>query len=470
MANNCQIPTPPRYVNELLNYIGYTHHLHDKSVLENSCGEGNILKEIVKRYIISSLEDGYSNEQIICGLENHITGYDVDPICIKKCIETLDALAQEYGLANINWNICEQDYLKCETNTYHYIIGNPPYITYHDLSVDQRTFVREKYNTCKEGRFDYCYAFIEAGLRDLAEDGKLAYLIPYSVIRNKHAEKVRTIIKKYLKGIIDYKGIQLFPNTVTSSIVILCDTQNSDNVYYYGKKDNVQKKVAKTSLNGKWIFEKDKEYGLRRFGDYFKVSNSIATLYNNAFVFEAKEEDELFYYLGENNVEKEIVFDAASVKSEKKYQNCKKRDKIIFPYKITNGKVSSYQEEEFRQAFPGCYNYLENNKEKLLQRKSSEGVQWFEYGRVQAINNIFVDKLIMSVVITNNVKVYDVGSEAIPYAGVFIRALQSDKMDLNKAKEILQSVSFYEYIKKCGTPTTTSSYRISVKDIEDYCF
>lgn len=470
MANNCQVPTPLKYVNELLDYIGYTHNLYDKLVLENSCGEGNILKEIVRRYIMSSLEDGYSNKQIIYGLENHITAYDVDPICIKKCIKILDVLAQEYGLVNIKWNICEQDYLECESKNYHYIIGNPPYITYHDLSVEQRTFVREKYDTCREGRFDYCYAFIEAGLRDLSEDGKLAYLIPYSVIRNKYAEKVRKLIKEYLKGIIDYRGIQIFPNIVTSSIIILCDTQNNDNIYYYGKKDNIQKKIAKSSLNGKWIFDEDKENGLRRFGDYFKVSNSVATLYNSGFVFEAKEEDERFYYFEGRKIEKEIVFDAASVKSEKKYQNSKKRDKIIFPYKIAKGKVSSYKEDEFRQTFPECYNYLESSKPKLLKRKSSKGVQWFEYGRVQAINNIFVDKLIMSAVITNNVEVYDVGSEAIPYAGVFIRALKSEEMDLNKAKEILQSVSFYEYIKKYGTPTTSSSYRISVKDIEDYYF
>ncbi|MBS6560886.1 MAG: hypothetical protein KH355_11510 [Clostridiales bacterium] len=154
MANNCQVPTPPTYVNELLDCIGYIHDLYDKSVLENSCGEGNILKEIVKRYIISSLEEGYDNEQIINGLENHITGYDIDPICIKKCIETLDTLAQEYGLVNVHWNIREQDYLKCKANNYDYVIGNPPYITYHDLSVFQRIFVKEKYDSCTEGRFD----------------------------------------------------------------------------------------------------------------------------------------------------------------------------------------------------------------------------------------------------------------------------------------------------------------------------
>ena len=84
MANNCQVPTPPQYVNELLDYIGYSVNLHNKSVLENSCGEGNILKEIVKRYIKSSLEDGYSSEQIIQGLEKYITGYYTIPIFLRS--------------------------------------------------------------------------------------------------------------------------------------------------------------------------------------------------------------------------------------------------------------------------------------------------------------------------------------------------------------------------------------------------
>ena len=219
MANNCQVPTPPKYVNELLDYIGYTHNLYDKSVLENSCGEGNILKEIVRRYITCSLEEGYNKEQIVNGLENRITGYDIDPKCVNKCIEMLNEFVQKYGLTNIQWNICRKDYLKCNRGSYHFIISNPPYITYHDLSVEQRNFLKEKYITCKKGRFDYYYAFIEAGLRDLAKDGKLVYLIPYSVMRNKHAEKVRMLIKGYLKGIIDYKGIQLFPKTVTVVVV-----------------------------------------------------------------------------------------------------------------------------------------------------------------------------------------------------------------------------------------------------------
>ena len=49
MANNCRIFTPTKYVNELLDVIGYNDQLYGKSILENSCGDGRILVEIVRR-------------------------------------------------------------------------------------------------------------------------------------------------------------------------------------------------------------------------------------------------------------------------------------------------------------------------------------------------------------------------------------------------------------------------------------
>ena len=107
---------------------------------------------------------------------------------ITKCIDTLNAV--RYGLTSIRWNICKQDYLKCKKNSFHFIIGNPPYITYHDLSTEHRIFLKENFGI-RQDHFDYCYAFIEAGLRDLADDGKLAYLIPYSVIRNTNIPQTR---------------------------------------------------------------------------------------------------------------------------------------------------------------------------------------------------------------------------------------------------------------------------------------
>ena len=47
----CQVFTPENYVDLLLDYIGYNSNLYGKKILENSCGDGNILSKIVQRYI-----------------------------------------------------------------------------------------------------------------------------------------------------------------------------------------------------------------------------------------------------------------------------------------------------------------------------------------------------------------------------------------------------------------------------------
>lgn len=43
MNKKCQVFTPENYVKELLDGVGYTHELYGKKILENSCGDGNIL-------------------------------------------------------------------------------------------------------------------------------------------------------------------------------------------------------------------------------------------------------------------------------------------------------------------------------------------------------------------------------------------------------------------------------------------
>ena len=144
MANNCQIPTPEIYVNQMLDYIGYSVNLYGKKVLENSCGEGNILLQIVKRYIESGIKENYSLCQIKSGLSRDIVAYEIDYRCINKCKKRLNNLAAVYGLKEIKWNIQKKDFLKEDfNNVYDYVIGNPPYITYHDMNENQRKFLKK---------------------------------------------------------------------------------------------------------------------------------------------------------------------------------------------------------------------------------------------------------------------------------------------------------------------------------------
>ena len=47
MNKKCQVFTPNDYVKELLDSVGYIDNLYGKKILENSCGDGNILVEVV---------------------------------------------------------------------------------------------------------------------------------------------------------------------------------------------------------------------------------------------------------------------------------------------------------------------------------------------------------------------------------------------------------------------------------------
>jgi len=67
--------------------------------------------------------------------------------------------------------------------SFDFIVGNPPYINYSDLSLEERKFIKETYDSCKEGKFDYCYAFIEHSIKSLSSKGKMSYLIPSSIFK-----------------------------------------------------------------------------------------------------------------------------------------------------------------------------------------------------------------------------------------------------------------------------------------------
>ena len=64
----CQIFTPADYVKELLDIIEYNEDIFSETVLENSCGDGNILLEVVDRYIKNGMNLGKSIEEISRGL------------------------------------------------------------------------------------------------------------------------------------------------------------------------------------------------------------------------------------------------------------------------------------------------------------------------------------------------------------------------------------------------------------------
>ena len=279
-----QIPTPEKYVSLMLDEVGYQEQLLGKTFIDNSCGDGNILVEAVKRYISASKKEGYTGEIIKRNLECDIFGYDIDKKAVNTTIKRLNEIAGKEELYDVRWNVQTADYLKTDANKYDYIVGNPPYITYHDLTKMQREYVKKNFISCQEGRFDYCYAFIEKSIKSLTATGKMAYLIPFSIFRNRFAFDLRKQLLEKLYKIIDLSGIEVFPNRTVGVAIIICKNEDAEEVEYI-HEENKANLIKKTTFDEKWVFERQ-PMAEKKFGDYFTVLNSVATLKNEVYLFE----------------------------------------------------------------------------------------------------------------------------------------------------------------------------------------
>ena len=466
----CKVPTPMEMVIHMLDKIGYTKDLYGKKVLENSCGEGNFLCEIVKRYILDARKQSIPDSLIKEGLERDIHGIEKEGDVAERCLANLDAVAEEYHLTNVNWHISQQDALsKNPEPVYQFVAGNPPYITYYNLEPEERIHIRESFSTCTAGKADYYYAFTEAALRSLAPDGRMIYLIPNNFFKNRFSDALRKFILPSLVEIEDYTTKKLFDAYLTSSAVIFCEKGTQKKEFtYYDMQNNRSMQVQKADLQGKWFFftERKKQRASRRMGDCFQVSAPVATLLNEAYVlnhFQRYENGD--FEVDGMILEREALRPAVSPKSRQRGED----QYIIFPYWYDrNGTLMKYEQAEFEQRFPGVCAYLRKYKEKLGKRKSEPNSKWFEYGRSQALAHIDQPKLLLSTLVTNQVRFYCLEREAVPYSGIYL--VPKEGFSLEQAKRILMSDDFFAYIKDVGINASGNSYRISPRDICDYMF
>ena len=334
--------------------------------------------------------------------------------------------------------------------------------------------IKNKFKTCESGKFDYCYAFIEKSIDSLKDDGMMAYLIPSSVFKNVFAEELRKHIKPHILRIYDYTSIKLFTKETinqdrltSSSVMILKKNSNEDYIKYIDIAENNTLKIQKDNLVKKWIFkdntiDKSKK---NKFSDYFYASNTIATLYNKAYVIsQYTETDEYICTKDGYEIEKDIIRDTISPKNFKKG----KKEKIIFPYYYENGELRRYSQEEFEERFPKACKYLKKYSVFLENRKSDKNAKWFEYGRSQALRNSNRKKILLSTVITNEVKLEILSEDNIPQSGIYI--IQKGNKSLKVAEKILKSNNFFKYIQAKGINASGNSLRITSQDINEFMF
>lgn len=458
----CQVFTPIEKVNKLLDSVEYKCNLLGKKFLENSCGNGSILCVAIERYIKDCISNNISPCLIKKGLEDDFWGFEIDNKKHAECISNLNNLIKKYNLSDVKWKIFQKDFLKIKLNqSFSYIIGNPPYINYRDLSIDTRKYLKNHFLTCSKGKFDYCYAFIEKSIDYLDTKGKMAYLIPSSIFKNVFADKLRTKIMPDVVQIIDFKTERVFQDALVATSILICEKNTKvEHISYYNAEKKIKRKIKRSNLNGKWVFDTDitsaEDKRLTRFGDLFNASISVATLFNKAFILDCNSDQQ--------NIEQDVLKPAKSPRN----LAYSKKENIIFPYYYKNNKLEKYSEQDFVSKFPNAMKYLKKFKEELDNRNKDFSAKWFEYGRSQALAHLNQEKLLISTVVTDSIKVYNLTPNDIPYAGIYITS--KNGTSLNEARKILSSNAFLDYVFNIGIQASGTSLRITAKDVNNFKF
>ncbi|MCI8521491.1 MAG: SAM-dependent methyltransferase [Clostridia bacterium] len=467
IKKKCQIFTPEEQVNQMLDAADYSNDIVGKKVLENSCGSGRILKQIVRTYIQCSQRRRLSRDKIKEGLENDIFAYELDKNLIRKCKRNLNEIAEEYNIFGVKWNIKCRDFLAVKKMvSFDYIIGNPPYIAYHDLELGVRKYVKENYETCKKGKFDYSYAFIEKSYKNLSQGGKLTYIIPSNIFKNVFAKELRDLVKMDTISIIDFPDEMIFEKVLVSPAIITIE-KGANTKYLYYSRNGKRMQIDKDTFEEKWVFSNNMNHTKKtgfRVGDYFQVSSTVATLLNKAFVLKNAKIENGYYMVQEHRLEEAIVKKATSPKTQKYKKNI---EHIIFPYYYSeNGGLCKYNIEDFETRFPGAMEYLNEFIEELEKRDVDSSAKWFEYGRSQALKNMNQPKIMISSIISDCTKAYLLDADTIPYSGLYI--IPKKEKTLEELLPQLNSVAFKTYASAVGVCVSGTSKRINPGDIENF--
>lgn len=100
--NGGQVYTPDFLVSNILDYVGYTDgNILQKHVIDNSCGDGAFLCDIVDRYCKNYIAQNESILGLKDDLEKYIHGIEIDTVAYNDCILNLDTVISKFGVQDV---------------------------------------------------------------------------------------------------------------------------------------------------------------------------------------------------------------------------------------------------------------------------------------------------------------------------------------------------------------------------------
>lgn len=207
----------------ILDLAGYTadRDLGSSSAVEPSCGEGAFLGPMMDRLLASAVEHNRDPTT----LASAIRAYDLSPenvelarkAAVARLVEAGVTLPVAHELAE-RWVVCD-DFLLAgpEEATADFVIGNPPYVRLENVP-EARTAAYRRACPTMRGRSDVYVGFIERGLRVLADDGVLAFIVADRWMHNQYGAELRRLVVEHfsMDTVIEMHEVDAFEDHVSA--------------------------------------------------------------------------------------------------------------------------------------------------------------------------------------------------------------------------------------------------------------
>lgn len=451
-----QVFTPKKIVEDILNVAGYQgQQILRKHVMDNSCGDGAFLVNIVERYIQEYRAQNGNLDNIEEELSEYIHGIEIEKDIYKKCLENLNGICERYHLNKIKWDILNKNTLSVRKydKKMDFVLGNPPYVRVHNLEGQYKNV--KKYKFAKKGMTDLYIVFFEIGLKMLKQDGILSYITPNSFYNSVACGEFRKYIQKNrnLEVIMELGHYQPFSVMTYTAITKFHNGNRFNTVQYY--KYNLK--------TGRPEYKNDIEYNNLFINNNIVLATQEENQYKNIMEYQIKQRKtqvkNAFATLSDKIfINNNFNFDSNVIDVIKASTGEWKR--CIYPYD-KNGKVIPFEnlDENLRK-------YLEDNKKALEKRSLEDKSKWYEFGRTQAIHDVQKDKISINTTIKDieSIKLSRVERGQGIYSGLYIIT----DVPYEEIEQIVKTQDFIDYVKFLNKCKSSGYYTFSSKDLSKY--
>lgn len=460
-------------------------------VADISCGCGGFLMDVaiwIHQHTGKTYADVFRDN--IWGVD--IQDYSIERTKILLCLLAISEGEDEEFSFNL---LCRDtlDFVDDDWDTrytaFDVVVGNPPYVCARNLS-DETHSKLESYEVCKTGHPDLYLPFFQIATEILNNGGKLGYITMNTFLRSVNGRAIRSYFsgKRYSISIVDFRGYQVFESKNTYTCLFYLDKfQRAEAIDYAVDEQGTLSKTIRFSEIPYDVLDDEKGWALNEFElttaieslgipikDYCSSRHGIATLSNETYIFNPIAEEERYYILESDSIryriEKEICRDIVNPNKLNSVTDLNSLyEKVIYPYRIENGRAIVYDPSEMRCRFPNTYTYFKAKKKVLLGRDKGDiddYPRWYAYGRTQSLVlprfKLFFPKFAnrpLQCAICDD-------PELMLYNGLAF--VNNDIRKLRVLKTIIESRLFWNYIQANGKPYSSGFYSLSGVDIKHF--